>query len=450
MENQWVDTITAISTPYGRGGVGVVRVSGPLVCEITQSLFNEIPQPYKAKLKGIYNEKGEMIDKGLVLFFQKPHSFTGEDVLEFHGHGNPVILEMIISVVTQRGARIAMPGEFSKRAFLNNKMDLTQAEAVADLIDASTQTAALSAARSLQGDFSKHIHRIGELLLRLRMFVEASLDFPDEDIEFIEEEKIASQVKDLGLEIETLMHQAKQGQILREGVQVVIAGQPNAGKSSLLNALTQQESAIVTAIAGTTRDLIKECIHIDGLPLQIIDTAGIRANPDAIEQEGIKRAEQQFELADRILLLVDATQRPLLSDVETKLLERFGQKIIVILNKIDLLESGPQHHDDYNQDFVCISAKNKLGITELLQQIKRSVGFVQDEAGRFMARKRHIEALLLTKNHIHAALDKIKKKSLELVAQELRLAHDALGEIVGRMSSDDLLGKIFTSFCIGK
>lgn len=444
MQSQQVDTITAIATPFGRGGVGVVRVSGPLVSDITQSLFKEIPEPYKAKLKGVYNAKGEMIDKGLVLYFKQPHSFTGEDVLEFHGHGNPVILEMVISEITQRGARIALPGEFSKRAFLNNKMDLTQAEAVADLIDASTQKAALSAARSLQGDFSKHIHRIGELLLRLRMFVEASLDFPDEDIEFIEAEKIATQVMKLNSEMDTLMSQAKQGQILREGVQIVIAGQPNAGKSSLLNALTQQESAIVTPIAGTTRDLIRESIHIDGLPLQIIDTAGIRSNPDEIEQEGIKRAEQQFELADRILLLVDATQTPLLSPVEKKVLDRFKNKVMLVLNKIDLIDSYS------NNEMIGISAKNKLGITELLQAIKQSVGFSEDEAGGFIARKRHIEALELTKNHIQAALSQLKSKALELVAQELRLAHDALGEIVGRMSSDDLLGKIFTNFCIGK
>lgn len=446
MQSQWVDTITAISTPFGRGGVGVVRVSGPLVSEITQSLFKEIPQPYKAKLKGLYNAKGEMIDKGLVLFFQKPHSFTGEDVLEFHGHGNPVILEMVIAEITQRGARMALPGEFSKRAFLNSKMDLTQAEAVADLIDASTQKAALSAARSLQGDFSKQINQISDLLLRLRMFVEAALDFPDEDIEFLEDEKISLQVNTLSAEIETLLRKAKQGKILREGVQIVIAGQPNAGKSSLLNALTQQESAIVTPIAGTTRDLIKEHIQIDGLPLQIIDTAGIRANPDEIEQEGIKRAEQQFELADRILLLIDATQKPLISEVEAQLLAKYTSKTSIVLNKIDLIAHPAGEKD--NQ--VYISAKAGQGIEALLQHIKRHVGFEHDEAGSFIARSRHLEALALTQKHIQIAIAQLKVKSLELVAQELRIAHDALGEIVGRVSSDDLLGKIFTSFCIGK
>ena len=440
------DTIAAIATPPGRGGVGIVRVSGPAVSSIASQVIKQLPAPRIACVKSFYDENENIIDKGLVLYFRAPNSFTGEDLLELHGHGGPVLMDMLLATVLKQGARLARPGEFSERAFLNGKMDLAQCEAVADLIDASTQQAAISASRSLQGAFSAQISALASEMMKLRIYVEAAIDFPEEEIDFLSEGNVLEKIESILSQIQMLQKNAKIGQILREGIHVVLAGLPNAGKSSLLNQLTQRESAIVTPIAGTTRDLIKETIQIDGVPLNLIDTAGLRQNAEAIEQEGINRAKAQFTLADRILLIKDAIDATL-QDEEIEILREHNHKVTLVMNKVDMTNHTPGLFENK----IYISAKTGQGIDSLLQAIKESMGVQNVENGAFIARRRHLDAL--DKAYIHsqrAHQQLVRAHAGELVAAELRFAQEALGEIVGKVTSDELLGNIFASFCIGK
>lgn len=441
------DTIAAIATPSGKGGVGIIRVSGPKTPDIAKELLGELPKPRFATLSD-FKEEGEIIDNGLSIYFPKPHSFTGEDVLELQGHGGPLVMNLLLQAVLKQGARLANPGEFSERAFLNDKIDLTQAEAIADLIDASTQHAALSASRSLQGVFSNKIEEIASSLVSLRLFIEAAIDFPDEEIEFLNEENILKKIQAINDKLDLLLDKTKQGKILNDGISVVIVGRPNAGKSSLLNCLTQNETAIVTPIAGTTRDLIKETIQIDGLVVNIIDTAGLRNSADIIEQEGIKRSKIQQKLADKILLIVDVneSENEELSKIEREVLDEFPEKVTVIFNKVDLINKPAGSVDNK----IYLSAKQNEGIELLRAHLKSCVGYNGMEANSFIARERHVEALKKTRFHCIKALEQYAQKRSELVAQELRMAQDFLGEIVGKMTSDELLGKIFSSFCIGK
>ncbi len=440
------DTIVAVATAPGKGGIGVVRISGSKTDSIAKQLLSKQLMPRVATLCEFRNEEQLVLDKGVALYFPAPHSFTGEDVLELQGHGGPIVLDLVVSAVLAVGARLARPGEFSERAFLNNKMDLAQAEAVADLIDASTQQAARSAMRSLQGVFSESISHISKQLMQLRLYVEAAIDFPEEEIDFLSDGKILHKLSAVLAEISALQAKAKQGQLLKEGMSVVIVGQPNAGKSSLLNALTGQETAIVTPVAGTTRDLVKETIQIDGMPLHIIDTAGIREEAEEVEKEGIRRALLQQDLADRILLVVDVNSGSL-SKVEQDVLTQFAHKTTLIMNKIDIAElpSGERENRLY------VSAKSGAGLSVLRAHLKDCMGFQAIEGATFIARRRHLSAIAATLACCHRAKEQLVDfKAGELVAQELKMAQDALGEIVGKVTTDDLLGEIFANFCIGK
>ncbi len=441
------DTIVAVATAPGKGGIGVVRISGNDAALIAKRLLHQLPSPRVATLCEFRNTNNDVIDKGVALYFPAPNSFTGEDILELQGHGGPVVMDCLLTAVVQAGARLARPGEFSERSFLNGKMDLAQAEAVADLIDASTQQAALSAMRSLQGQFSEKITSLAKTLMHLRLYVEAAIDFPEEEIDFLADGHILNKIEQTLVEIGELQQQAKQGQLLKEGMTVVIIGRPNAGKSSLLNCLTGHESAIVTAIPGTTRDLVKETIQIEGMPLHVIDTAGIRHEAEEVEQEGIRRALLQQDLADRILLVIDANKKPLMTQVEEDVLKQFAHKTTVIVNKIDIaeLEAGERDNKIY------LSAKEGLGINCLKNHLKSCMGYQVQESGTFTARRRHLTALRMTRDCCEKAKDQLMTyKAGELVAQELKMAQDALGEIVGRVTTDDLLGEIFANFCIGK
>jgi len=455
MQTSYQDTIAAIATPPGKGGVGIVRVSGPQAQEIGHRLLG------KADLKPRYAHYGSFyeasddgprsLDQGIALYFPGPNSFTGEDVLELQGHGGPIILDCLLREVIKAGARIARPGEFSERAFLNNKIDLAQAEAIADLIDSASEQAARQAVRSLEGEFSKEINQLVEAITQLRIYVEAAIDFPEEEIDFISDGRVASELSAIKQNLERVFASAKQGSILREGMTVVIAGRPNAGKSSLLNALAGRESAIVTNIAGTTRDVLREDILIDGMPLHIIDTAGLRDSEDLVEQEGIKRAWTEIANADRILLVIDSQAAEAESDAIPSELQPFidKQKLSIIYNKCDL--SGHQVAIDNSEiSRIYLSAKHAKGIDLLREHLKSCVGY-NDGDTPFIARRRHIEALNLGREHIHAGEQQLLNYNAgELLAEELRIAQQALAEITGEFSSDDLLGRIFSSFCIGK
>lgn len=433
------ETITAIATPPGKGGVGIIRISGKHALSIAQHISKKELKPREAVFTPFYHNK-EIIDEGIIIYFKAPHSFTGEDVVELQGHGGTIILDRLLQCVLSHDARMARPGEFSERAFLNGKLDLAQAEAVADLINATTDMAAQSAMRSLQGAFSAEINKLLDELIRLRMFIESAIDFTDEDIDFIGEHKIVESLEALLAQIKTVYQSAKQGALLQAGINVVIAGAPNAGKSSLLNCLSGRESAIVTDVAGTTRDVLKEQISIDGLPMHIIDTAGLRDTDCIVEQEGVKRAHHEITKADLILWLVDATD-----NVMSK--PSFAQAIPIIKveNKIDLL---PEYKPSGS---IGISAKNKTNIDQLKQAIKDAAGFQTSDASAFTARRRHLDALDKTCDAITHGLQVYRDTGAhELLAEDLRQASQSLGEVTGRFSSDDLLGKIFSEFCIGK
>jgi len=445
------DTIAAIATPAGRGGVGIVRVSGPKVKQIAELILGECPAPRDARYLSFKDSNNTVLDQGIALFFQTPNSFTGEDVLELQGHGGPVVLDMLLSRVIELGVRLAQPGEFSERAFLNDKLDLAQAEAIADLIDSSSVEAARSALRSLQGEFSQRIHRLIEAMIKLRIYVEAAIDFPEEEINFLADSAITDQLKTIIDNLNNILAEAQQGCLLREGMNVVIAGQPNAGKSSLLNKLAQRELAIVTDIAGTTRDTLRQEISIDGLPVHIIDTAGLRESSDIVEQIGIQRAWSELEQADRILLLINDADG--ITAVDQAIIDKLphGIAITVVRNKIDVGYQQASVKDGSLGKEIALSAKTGEGLELLTQHLKQCVGYKAAGEGSFMARRRHVDALQRAlKLVLHGQQELELRQAGELLAEDLRLGQDALNEITGEFSSDDLLGRIFSSFCIGK
>jgi len=450
------ETIAAQATPPGRGGVGIIRVSGPKVAEVAKAVLGKVPELRKAEYLPFKDAQGQAIDQGIALYFKGPNSFTGEDVLELQGHGGPVILDMLLKeIIALDGIRMANPGEFSEQAFLNDKLDLTQAEAIADLINSSSEQAARCALHSLQGDFSKLVHQLVDDTIHLRMYVEAAIDFPEEEIDFLADEKVVSDLKALIDAIASVRAQAQQGSLMREGMRVVIAGKPNAGKSSLLNALSGKETAIVTDIEGTTRDVLSEQIHIDGMPLHIIDTAGIRESADKVEQIGIERAWQEIAKADRVLLMID-TEKDLNVDINTlmpdflaKLPENIG--LTIIQNKADLsgIPIGISTKDE--QTTIALSARNNQGVELLKDHLKTIMGYQGASEGSFMARRRHLSALETAHNHLLIGLEQLEAYVAgEILAEELRLCQEALNTITGEFTNDDLLGQIFSSFCIGK
>lgn len=453
MASPSADTIAALATAPGRAGVGIVRISGPLAVNIAQQILGFAPKPRHAHYGPFYDPAGQLLDEGIALYFPGPHSFTGEDVLELQGHGGPVVMDLLIQTAAALGARLARPGEFSERAFLNDKMDLAQAEAIADLIDSSSAQAARCAIRSLQGEFSRRIGALVDQLVALRIYVEAAIDFPEEEIDFLADGKVAADVETLLRDVGIIMAEARQGSLLREGMSVVIAGRPNAGKSSLLNALAGREAAIVTAVEGTTRDVLREHIHIDGMPLHIIDTAGLRESSDEVERIGIDRAWNEIERADRILLLVDSGSADQSQALAQELQQRLPPSVPLTLvrNKIDV--SGEPCGLDASAEVpvVRLSAKTGEGIDSLRQHLKASMGYEASLEGGFLARRRHLDALDRAREAIFAGKAQLESHGAgELLAEDLRQAQDALGEITGTMTPDDLLGHIFSSFCIGK
>jgi tRNA modification GTPase len=447
------ETIAAISTAPGRGGVGVVRVSGPAVRTVARALLGRVPTPRRAELHTFTDELGAPIDQGLALFFPAPHSYTGEDVLELHGHGGPVVMDLLLQRLLGLGARLATAGEFTQRAFLNDKLDLAQAEAIADLIDSGSAQAARAALRSLQGEFSARAHELAERALELRMWIEAAIDFPEEEIDFLADRALGERMDDLRRRFAELGETARQGALLRDGLTVVIAGRPNAGKSSLLNRLAGYEAAIVTAIPGTTRDVLRERIAIDGLPLHVLDTAGLRESPDAIEAEGVRRARTEIARADRVLFVVDAADPEAVRAIEDDLAALpTGVPRTLVFNQID--RSGEVARVEAGEGGavrVYASAATGAGLDALRQHLKDCIGFHPAAEGALSARTRHLDALRRARAHVEAAHRLlVERHAGELVAQELRDAHQALGEITGEVTSDDLLGRIFASFCIGK
>ena len=450
------DTIVAQATPPGRGGVGILRVSGPLSETIAAEVLGRLPRVRYAEYLPFRGMDGEALDQGIALLFKAPNSFTGEDVLELQGHGGPVVMDMLLRRILQiPGVRTARPGEFSERAFLNDKLDLAQAEAIADLIEASSEQAARSALQSLQGEFSRRVDALVEGLIRLRIYVEAAIDFPEEEIDFLSDGKVATDLRNIMAELQQVQTEARQGAILREGMKVVIAGRPNAGKSSLLNALAGRESAIVTEIAGTTRDVLREHIHIDGMPLHIIDTAGLRDTEDAVEKIGIERAWAEIAQADRILFMVDGTTTSATNprDIWPDFFDRIQNPIglTVVRNKADLTGEELAIGEEQGHPVFRISAKTGLGLAALRDHLKQCMGYQGGVEGGFMARRRHLEAIAHADEHLQLAQEQLEVYAAgELVAEELRLAQEQLSEITGAFSSDDLLGRIFSSFCIGK
>jgi len=439
------DTIAARATPAGAGGIGIVRVSGPAAAAIAEAVVGKLPAPRQAVYANFLDADDSIIDTGLVLWFPGPKSFTGEDVLELQGHGGPVIIDLLLERVLSLGARAAEPGEFSKRAFLNDKLDLTQAEAIVDLIDSGSRTAARAAQRTLQGAFSDAIAELNQALTELRVHVEAAIDFPDEDIDFLADEALAARVSGVADKFAELNRSVRQGCLLRDGVTVVIAGKPNAGKSSLLNRLAGYDAAIVTDIPGTTRDLIREHVELDGVPLHIVDTAGLRAAADAVEQEGVRRTRSQLDQADLALVVADATTPADLAEVRDGLPE--GLPVVAVLNKTDLVGSPPSAA---GADAVAVSAKTGDGLDILRERIKERIGYVPDEAGSITARRRHLAQVQKAREAFEAGAAQLAAGSGELMADDLLQAQNALAEITGEFSSDDLLGEIFSNFCIGK
>ena len=449
-------TIAAVATAQGRGGVGIVRVSGPLARAAAQAFCERELKPRYAHYGPFYGENRKVLDEGIALYFPGPHSFTGEDVLELQGHGGPIVLDMLLQRCIQLGCRLARPGEFSERAFLNDKLDLAQAEAIADLIEASSAQAARNALRSLQGAFSQRVHNLTEQLIGLRIYVEAAIDFPEEEIDFLADGHVLGMLDKVREELSTVQREAGQGALLRDGMTVVIAGRPNAGKSSLLNALAGREAAIVTEIAGTTRDVLREHIHIDGMPLHVVDTAGLRDTDDHVEKIGVQRALKAIGEADRVLLVVDATapeaQDPFALWPEFLEQRPDPAKVTLIRNKADL--SGENIALEVSADghvTISLSARSTAGLDLLREHLKACMGYEQTSESSFSARRRHLEAL----SHASAALEHGRAQLTlagagELLAEDLRQAQHSLGEITGAFSSDDLLGRIFSSFCIGK
>lgn len=454
------DTIAAIATPPGRGGVGIIRISGPRALAVGRQLIRRNPElPIAARhalFSDFYASDEQVLDQGLFLAFPAPNSFTGEDVVELQGHGGPVVLDLLLREILSQGVRLARPGEFSERAFLNDKMDLTQAEAIADLIEAGSEQAARSALNSLQGEFSRRINEVLEGLINLRLHVESAIDFPDEEIDFLADGQILARAEQVIAQVQAVFAEARQGTLLQEGMRVVIAGSPNAGKSSLLNALSGQDSAIVTDIAGTTRDVLREQIQIDGMPLHIIDTAGLRQSPDVVEREGIRRAYAEIDKADRLLFVWDMSQPEQHPEITfAQFFDEMPRNVTFIANHCDRVEKTAQFTTlcVANVDYPCvvISARYGQGLDLLREHLKQIMGFASHHVGGFSARRRHLDALQRTLQHLEQASHALTQQQAgELAAEDLRLAQNTLSEITGMFSSDDLLGRIFSSFCIGK
>lgn len=443
-----VETIAAIATPPGRGGVGVVRISGTALLEFARSLTGVVPKPRVATLARFNDAQGSALDEGLVLFFPAPHSYTGEDVIELQGHGGPVVMQLLLSRCVELGARLANPGEFTQRAFLNGKLDLAQAEGVADLIDASTSMAARSALLSLSGRFSDEIYAWRDKLVDLRMLVEATLDFPEEEVDFLNAARAVPRMEALQQQLEAILSRARQGSLLRSGLRVVIAGQPNVGKSSLLNQLSGEDRAIVTDVAGTTRDVLRETIQIEGIPLHIVDTAGLRDTDDKVEKIGIARSWTEIERADVILRMVDANIGITAEDHEIDVRLPQGVPVLWVFNKIDLLEASPRIEKSAEAQSIWLSAASGKGVDLLRKTLLEIAGWEAHGEDVFLARERHLEALKVALDHVRNALGQLLQ--LELLAEELRLAQEAVNTITGEFGADDLLGVIFSRFCIGK
>ncbi|WP_105888087.1 tRNA uridine-5-carboxymethylaminomethyl(34) synthesis GTPase MnmE [Haemophilus influenzae] len=450
------ETIVAQATAPGRGGIGILRVSGPLATKAAQAILGKCPKPRMADYLPFKDADGTILDQGIALYFKSPNSFTGEDVLELQGHGGQVVLDLLLKHILQiDGIRLARPGEFSEQAFLNDKLDLAQAEAIADLIDATSEQAARSALKSLQGEFSKKVNELVDSVIYLRTYVEASIDFPDEEIDFLADGKIEANLRGIINQLEDVRAEAKQGSILREGMKVVIAGRPNAGKSSLLNALAGREAAIVTDIAGTTRDVLREHIHIDGMPLHIIDTAGLRDATDEVERIGISRAWTEIEQADRIILMLDSSdpESADLSKVRSEFLAKLPSTlpVTIVRNKIDLNGEQASESEQGGYQIISLSAQTHDGVQLLREHLKQAMGFQTGIEGGFLARRRHLDALEKAAEHLQIGLVQLTEfHAGELLAEELRLVQSYLSEITGQFTSDDLLGSIFSSFCIGK
>lgn len=448
--NPAVDTIAAVATPPGRGGVGIVRVSGPAAHRIAEAVLGKVPVPRHAVLARFRDRAGESIDQGIALFFRGPASFTGEDVLELQGHGGPVVLDLLLDRVLNLGARLALPGEFSQRAYLNDRLDLAQAEAIADLIDSQTAAAARAATRTLEGAFSERVNALVAALVELRMYVEAAIDFPEEEIDFLADPQIASGLDQLAARIEDLARSAHTGHVLRDGLTLVIAGAPNAGKSSLLNALTGVESAIVTAIPGTTRDLLRERIEIDGMPLHLVDTAGLRDTLDPVEREGVRRARDQIARADHALWVFDGRVDPAGSGLEQAGLPP-QLAVTLVHNKIDLDGTAPGLIQRGARTEIRLSALSGAGVDLLRDHLKRLAGFEGSGHGDFSARRRHLDAIGRAARALEDGRRVLTRdRAGELLAEDLRQAQLALAEITGEFTADDLLGEIFGRFCIGK
>lgn len=449
------DTIAALATPAGRGGIAIIRISGSKAKAVAETLLKKTPTPRYAEYSNFYDKDEVVLDQGIALFFQAPHSFTGEDVLELHGHGGPVICDTILREIFSLGIRPAHPGEFSERAFLNDKIDLIQAEAIADLIDSASEQAARSALRSLQGEFSKKINLLITALTALRIYVEAAIDFPEEEIDFLSEGRVARDLNNIISQLTEIIKNTHQGILIREGMNLVIIGKPNAGKSSLLNLLCNEEIAIVSDIPGTTRDILRAQIQIDGMPLHIIDTAGLRPSKNQIEQEGIRRARSAIQTADAILLLLDSTQYqeiPSLAMLQQEYnLESNLTPVVVAKNKIDLFPATVSGNKSNEYELINLSAKTGEGIPELKHTLKKIMGYQSNNEGNFIARRRHLAALEKAQQHLQNGRYQLENfRAGELLAEELREAQASLGEITGVVRADDLLGKIFSSFCIGK
>jgi tRNA modification GTPase len=446
-----IDTIAAVATAPGRGAVGIVRLSGPRAYEIAQQLCRSLPAARATALRHFRDTEDRIIDQGLVLCFPGPHSFTGEDVVELQGHGGPVVLDLLLRACCAAGARLARPGEFSERAFLNGRMDLAQAEAIADLINAASADAARAATRSLDGELSQRVRALTDELIALRVFVEGALDFSDEDVDWLADEGLLTRLTILDEHLQTLLAQAARGRRLRDGLVVTLTGRPNVGKSTLLNALAGAEIAIVTAVAGTTRDVLRENLDLDGLPVTIIDTAGLRVSDDPIEQEGVRRAHRALAQAELALFLLD--DRDGLAAEDAALLAELPPTLPVlrIHNKIDLSGAEPERQERDGHVHLRISAASGAGLDLLRAELRRIAGLDAPGESLFSARSRHVDALQRTAGFVGAASQRLRQGVMpELAAEELRLAQDALGEITGRVHSDDLLGHIFASFCIGK